>query len=408
MPSNSQLNLMTNVLQLEGFTVIDYQLIEEIGIFLSLEKVDKEATCIYCGSVTRKLHQNNELTIRDLPWGEQDVYLKINRRQMRCQKCGKKFTEELECVRKKRSFTERFRKKIISEVLNSDIKNVAKRNGVSEQEIETMLKDIGKELENKKPRGLRRLGIDEIAVVKGQGNYYVVLVDLDKGVIIGLIEKRTEEEISKYLKAWGEEILSQILEVSIDFWKPYKKVAKKLMPQAEIVADRFHVMKQVTDELDAQRRKSKKEAIALKDSPEKEQLLLGLNKSKYALLKNKEDLSEQQKEKLEEVYKTVPILSEMHLLKEKFRRVFDDNTDWISGLFELADWCAKAHTVYPKSFGTIRRWIGEILAYFDEGTTSGVVEGINNKLKLIKRKGYGFRNFDNFKLRSFLTWHFTI
>jgi transposase len=72
-----------------------------------------------------------------------------------------------------------------------------------------------------------------------------------------------------------------------------------------------------------------------------------------------------------------------------------------------ADWCAEAYEVYPKSCGTIRRWIGEVIAYFDEGTTSGVVEGINNKLKLIKRRGYGFRNFDNFQLRSFLTWHFT-
>jgi transposase len=316
-------------------------------------------------------------------------------------------------------------KKIVSEVLNSDIKNVAVRNGVSEPEIETMLKDIAQELQKQKPSQLRRLGIEEIAVVKGakcarrqalesnsrepagQGNYYVVLVDLDKGVLIGLIEKRTEEQVSKDLEAWGKEVLEQIVEVSIDFWQPYKKVAQKLMPQAEIVADRFQVLMQVTNELDAQRKSSKREANALKDSLKKSQLLSGLNKSKYALLKNEEDLNDPQKEKLEEVYKTFPILSKMHLLKEKFRRVFDENSDWVSGLFELADWCAEAYEVYPKSCGTIRRWIGEIIADFDQGTTSGVVEGINNKLKLIKRRGYGFRNFDNFQLRSFLTWHFT-
>ena len=275
MPSNSQLNFMTNILRLEGFTVIDYQLIEGMGIVLSLEKVHQQATCLYCGSVTRQLHQNNELTVRDLPWGEEDVYLKINRRQMRCEKCQTKFTEELKDIKKKRIYTERLKKKIVSEVLNGDINNLAERNGVSEQEIETMLKDIDQELEKKKPENLRRLGIDEIAVVKGQGNYYVVLVDWDKGVIIGLIEKRTEEEVSKYLKAWGEEVLSQIVEVSIDFWQPYKKVAKKLIPQAEIVADRFHVMKQVTDELDTQRKKLKREGIALKDSPEKTELLSG-------------------------------------------------------------------------------------------------------------------------------------
>jgi transposase len=55
---------------------------------------------------------------------------------------------------------------------------------------------------------------------------------------------------------------------------------------------------------------------------------------------------------------------------------------------------------------TIVRWLDEIIAYFDNRTTSGVVEGINNKLKLIKRSAYGFRNFDNFRLRCLLTWRF--
>ncbi|ACK65860.1 transposase IS204/IS1001/IS1096/IS1165 family protein [Rippkaea orientalis PCC 8801] len=407
MPSNPQLNLMTNLLQLEGVTVINYQIIKEIGIVLSVEKIEPNATCIYCGSKTRKVHQNNELTIRDLPWGEKSVYLKINRRQMRCEHCQKKFTEELSYVPKKRTYTERFRKKIIEEVLNSDIKNVAKRNGVSEQEIETMLKDVGEDLNQEKPRELRRLGIDEIAVIKGQGNYYVVLVDLERGVIVGILEKRIEEEVLKYLEAWGEEVLTKIEEVSIDLWKPYKNIVNKLMPQAEVVADRFHVMKQVNEELDAQRKTLKREAKELKDTNQKEEILSGLNKSKYVLLKNEEDLNEEQKEKLEQVYKTSEVLSKMHQLKEEFRDIFETQSDWVSGLFELADWCQKAYSLYPKSCGTIRRWIGEIIAYFDQGTTQGIVEGINNKLKLIKRRAYGFRNFGNFQLRSFLTWHFT-
>lgn len=407
MASNAQLNLMTNLLKLEELAVINYQIIEEIGVVLHLEKIDKTATCTYCGAKTRKLHQNNELTIRDLPWGEQPVYLKINRRQMRCESCERKFTEELSYVQKKRSYTERFKTKIIEEVLNSDIKNVAKRNGVSEQEIETMLKDLGQELQKENPQNLKRLGIDEIAVIKGQGSYYVVLVDLDKRVIIGIIEKRTEEEIIKYLEAWGEEALSKIEEVSIDLWRPYKNVVNKLMPQAEVVADRFHVMKQVNNELDSQRKTLKQEAKDLKDTHQKEEILSGLNRSKYVLLKNEEDLNEEQKEKLKEVYKTSAVLSKMHQLKEEFREIFENNSDWVSGLLELADWYKKAYSLYPKSCGTIRRWIGEIIAYFDQETTQGTVEGINNKLKLIKRRAYGFRNFVNFQLRSFLTWHFT-
>jgi transposase len=76
-------------------------------------------------------------------------------------------------------------------------------------------------------------------------------------------------------------------------------------------------------------------------------------------------------------------------------------------VLKLLDWIYEAISFFPKSVATIKRWFGEIVGYFDNRTTSGVVEGINNKLKLIKRLGYGFRNFENFKLRSLLTWHFT-
>jgi transposase len=70
---------------------------------------------------------------------------------MRCDRCQKKFREELGFVKKKRNYTERFKNKIIREVIESDLKNVAQRNDVSEQEIETMLKDVGQELRVKKP-----------------------------------------------------------------------------------------------------------------------------------------------------------------------------------------------------------------------------------------------------------------
>ncbi len=406
MASNSELYLMTQLLNLEGVKVIDYRIIEGIGIILSLENTKKQVVCPSCGKTTELLHQNNFQTVRDLSFGEQSVYLKVNRRRMRCPHCQNKFTEKLECVRRRRIHTLRFVEKIIEEVLNSDIKNVAKRNDLSEQEIETMLKDLGQDLFEEKPVNLKKLGIDEIAVVKGQKNYYVVLVDLEKKKVIGLVEKRTKKEIKEYLEAWGEEVLSKIQEVSIDLWKTYKNIAEELIPQATIVADRFHVMKQVNDELDAGRRKIKRETENIKNKSKKEKILEGLKKSKYVLLKNEKDLNEGEQEKLKEVEEVAPILTKMHALKEELRDIFESSKDWSEGLLEIADWLKDVSKYFPKSFGTIRRWIGEIIAYFDEGTTQGIVEGINNKLKLIKRRAFGFRNFDNFQIRSFLTWNF--
>ena len=96
----------------------------------------------------------------------------------------------------------------------------------------------------------------------------------------------------------------------------------------------------------------------------------------------------------------------MYVLKEKLRNILENSKDWREGLFNLADWLKDISDCFPKSFGTIKRWIGEIVTYFDERTTQGIVEGINNKLKLIKRRAFGFRNFNNFQLRSLLTWHF--
>ncbi len=406
MASNSELYLMTQLLNLEGVRVIDYRIIKGIGIILSLENTKKEVVCPSCGKTTELLHQNNFQTVRDLSFGQQSVYLKVNRRRMRCPHCQNKFTEELEFVRKRRVHTLRFVEKIIEEVLNSDIKSVAKRNDLSDQEIETMLKDLGQDLFEEKPVNLKKLGIDEIAVVKGQKNYYVVLVDLEKKKVIGLVEKRTKKEIKEYLEAWGEEVLSKIQEVSIDLWKTYKNIAEELIPQATIVADRFHVMKQVNDELDAGRRKIKRETEKIKNKSKKEKILEGLKKSKYVLLKNEKDLNEGEQEKLKEVEKVAPTLTKMHALKEELRDIFESSKDWSEGLLEIADWLKDVSKYFPKSFGTIRRWIGEIIAYFDEGTTQGIVEGINNKLKLIKRRAFGFRNFDNFQIRSFLTWNF--
>ncbi|WP_147262508.1 transposase, partial [Nostoc sp. ATCC 53789] len=109
---------------------------------------------------------------------------------------------------------------------------------------------------------------------------------------------------------------------------------------------------------------------------------------------------EKQKSKLNSVLEVSPTLAKMHALKEQFRQIFETTKSWGDSITQLLDWMYDARSYFPKSLGTMVRWFGEIVGYFDGRTTSGTVEGINNKLKLIKRLGYGFRNFSNFRLRS--------
>ena len=104
-----------------------------------------------------------------------------------------------------------------------------------------MLSDASRELSSK-PSGLKKLGIDEIALIKGQGNYCAVLIDLETSKLITIVKGRTQAEIEPVLNSWGSEVLEEIEEVSIDLWKGYKTLIKKLRSNVQLVADRFHVM----------------------------------------------------------------------------------------------------------------------------------------------------------------------
>lgn len=260
MTSKSGNKLLTELLNIEGVKVISKRQHEGIGIILQIESFNKESLCSICGTKSHRLHQNHRYLIKDLPFSGQPVYLEINRRQFKCEKCRKPFSEELNFVRKKRTYTNRLAKEIVKQVLENDIKSVVERTHVTTEEIETMLKDVSQECLKSKPTELKRLGIDEIAWVKGQGNYCAVLIDLDKSKLLGILDERTQEKVSEVLEQWGTEVLEKIEEVSIDLWRPDKNLVEKLMPNAQVVADRFHVMKQVNDELDRQRKQQKREA----------------------------------------------------------------------------------------------------------------------------------------------------
>lgn len=98
-----------------------------------------------------------------------------------------------------------------------------------------------------------------------------------------------------------------------------------------------------------------------------------------------------------------PKLATMQVLKEELREIFETAKN-AEGLIKLLDWLEKSVAYFPKASQTIIRWFGEIVNYFDNRTTNGIVEGINNKLKLIKRAAYGFANARKFstpKLASF-------
>jgi type I restriction enzyme R subunit len=111
----------------------------------------------------------------------------------------------------------------------------------------------------------------------------------------------------------------------------------------------------------------------------------------------RKSLTKKQALKLNKIKKTLPSLAKMHAEKEVFRDIFEGKKLG-NRVLKMSEWLKTSHDIFQDSRGTISRWFGEISNYFESRTTSGVIEGINNRLKLIKRSGYGFRNFENFYL----------
>ncbi len=394
---------LTKLLSLASVSVKSQKQLDST-LILEVESNSKKAVCPRCHQSSSRLHQNHYSLIKDIPWGQNEVFLRVNRRQFKCEKCAKPFSEELDFVQKRQKHTLRYAQSITGQVINSDLKSVAQRNNLTESEVETMIDKMSKKILPISLKNLKRLGIDEISLVKGQGKFIIVLVDLDTGKLIGLVKERKSKTLEEYLESWGKDILNQIEEVSIDLYKMYKTVIEKKCPFAVITADRFHVTKILHQELNQARIDQKKTASSL-ELKQREKLFSTFKGGKYVLLKRQEDLNEKQDNKLLDMKNTSPQIEVMHQLKEEFTEIFENSKNLGEGTLKLGSWLIKANSFFPKTVKTIRNWFGEIVGYFERRTTNGVVEGINNRLKVLKRCGFGFKNFNNFKNRALLFWH---
>lgn len=235
----------------------------------------------------------------------------------------------------------------------------------------------------KKEWTAQRVCLDEVSVQKGQRAFKTVVSDVDKGTLLEVIDSHSSSEIIETLLQQPLEVREAVREVSIDMWAGFPKVVKEVFPLAVIVIDRFHVMKQVTDELSKLCR------------------LFGVKpkQGKYLLLKNFVDLTIEEQENLLAILSRSPCLRIAYEMKEEFRDIYETSRSVKSGFRRMSKWLAQAQCFYKKAVPTILTHQSEICNYFKSRTTSGVMEGINNKIKLILRQGYGFSNFQNFRLR---------
>lgn len=377
-------NHLNLILGLPDVTVREFMMLED-GICLKIKLTNLGTHCPLCQSYSTEIHQNRPILVRDLPCFDKVTYLQVPRRQFYCRHCQKYFTEKLPWIESKRRHTLRYEKNIFERVKSSNIAQVASDEGLSYDEIQGIFNHWASHLADQQWLGVSRISLDEIAMRKGHKNYKAVICDLDKNQLIEVIDGRSQDCLISKLSELPLQVRKAIKEVSVDMWHGFPKVIEQIFPNAQIVTDRFHVMKPLIEEL---------KKIA-KSSGVKKYDKVSL------ILRNRSNLNDLESTELENILSSSKSkrLKSAYEYKEEFRQIYETSKTVSEGQKRFEEWLKKAGKIYGQVIQTISSHLPTICNYFISHSSSGAMEGINNKIKLIKRQGYGFRNFKNFRLR---------
>ncbi|MBT9437731.1 MAG: ISL3 family transposase [Desulfobacterales bacterium] len=356
------------------------------------------AICPRCGTICKNVHEEKQRCVRHLDiWGKKTCLHFYSLRFM-CESCGKPFTEELSFVEGFRRQTIAFEHHIYELCKAGNRKKVAQKEGLSQSTVKDILNRWARRKTDRSGNILTRvLGIDEISLKKRHKQFALVISDISNKAILAVLPDRHKETLEEWFDGLTEQQRKAIRFVSIDMWAPYAQATRKKLPKAQLVVDRFHVMKQLNERLSQMRRN-----IQHGLPKDKKDILKGM---RWILVKNRSGLSAAEEARLCRMLDLCPSLRELYLLKEDFRHIFDKVHSRDKAERFLTAWIYRARLTGNKFLlkfvSTLQNWWNEILKYFIERITNGFVEGLNNSIRNIIRSAFGYRNFENFKLRVF-------
>lgn len=393
---------LTDVIGLQDLIIVSHEFdeINERTILICIPRWPV-AVCPDCSRLSSDIHDYpNSRTIHDTPIGGRPVVLEFDSRRFECPHCGNIFTEVINDVVGSCSYTYSLMAEIIDAKRKQAISTLATSYQLGYKLVESIILKAGAEkIESRKkePIKVKHLGIDEISLHKGQGKYVLVLTDLKRRIVLDILSNRRKKSLITWLESPPVGIdLSTLETAAIDLWSQYRAAVKSVYPTAQVVADRFHVVQNLNETIHNIRR----EAQAKTKSEEEQKALKGL---RYLLLKNKKKLTETEKERLKKLKETHPDLYRLCELRQELHDWYETDTTPEKAIVVLDKWIEKAKSLgfapLNKFCNTLTNWKSEIVNFFTNRITSGFVEGMNSKIKLLKRIAFGIPNFKHFRLR---------
>jgi transposase len=367
-------------LRLPGVEVLevkeDEHWIEVVGQYKA-----KEADCPWCGRSTWQVHQWHLQRKRDAKLWKKEVWLALFKRRFRCRNCRKVFTEPDPACGARRRTTVRLREAVAGWANEATVRAVARVEGVSEGLVERSW--VEKHSVVRPPATPHVfLGLDGFCVRK-PGRMWTGMWDLETKDSVAFVPGERVVDVQKMLERHASR--ETVRAVAIDLSEALRQSVELVLPDALVVADKFHVVAlagRALREVHGERRRRGSIAWLLQRAPEK--------------------LSQAERTRVVQTLTEDPQLARAWALKEGLRAVYKKRRG-DEAAATLERWIKEAQISglppFQRTAATLTRWRHEVLNYWRYPITNALVEGKHNRIKTLKRRAYGYRNDRSFLLR---------
>lgn len=364
------------------------------AVYFHIAKKRHQQRCSACGSRDVVLAGRTVRRLRTLPIGRRRVFLVVHLHDLACRGCGVQRLERLEIADPRVSYTRALARYVIELKECMTLLDISRHLGLGWDTVKAIvMAHLQRKLKRRSFRHVERIGIDEVSYRKGH-RYLTNVVDLDSGEVIWCAEGRGTEVLRPFfMRLRGAR--SRLKAVAVDFHGPYLEAIRRWAPpDVVVVHDRYHVMALMSRVVDAVRRDAYRR---LRSSNRK--VIKG---ARYLLLKASERLSERGKRRLDALLAMNEPLHRVYLLKEDLRQLWNLYSYSEAAAF-LDNWIQEAlslgHPAMDRFVATLIEHREELLNWYRYPIGTSLLEGINNKIKVLQRRAYGYRDLEFLKLR---------
>jgi len=376
-------------------------------LVITVESTKPEVRCRRCGKVVTKIHgQDAWVTIRYLPVFGRSSYLRYRPKRYYCADCDATTTQQVDWHEPNSPHAMAYDDHLLLQLVNSTIQDVSIKEGVTYDSVLGALeRRISSQVDWSRYERLGVMGLDEIALKKGHRDFVVIMTArLDDGhlVILGVLENREKDTVVAFLRSIPVRLLNTIHTVCCDMYEGFTEAVRQEIKQAKIVIDRFHVTLKYRDAADDLRKQELKRLKQELDDEAYKQLKGNM----WAFRRRREDWTSDDRQVLRRLFAYSPALKLAYELQEQLTAIFNQPISKAVAKVKIQAWIKRVKksglACFDDFLKTLDHWWEEITNYFLLRANSGFVEGLNNKIKVLKRRCYGLYNLVHIFQRIFL------